>query len=35
MFEFEVIEEIKPNTEILEIMKQCTFSILLRKRMKE
>lgn len=27
MFEFEVIEEIKPNTEILEIIKQCTFSI--------
>ncbi len=27
MFEFEVIEEIKPNTEILEIIKQCTFCI--------
>lgn len=27
MFEFEVIEEIKPNIEILEIIKQCTFSI--------
>lgn len=27
MFEFEVIEEIKPNTEILEIIKNCTFTI--------
>lgn len=27
MFEFEVIEEIKTNTEILEIIKQYTFSI--------
>ena len=27
MLEFKVIEEIKPNTEILEIIKQCIFSI--------
>ena len=27
MFEFKVIEEIKPNTEILEIIKNCTFTI--------
>ena len=27
MFEFEVIEEIKPNTEMLEIIKNCTFTI--------
>ena len=27
MFEFEVIEEIKPNTEILEIIKKYTFTI--------
>lgn len=26
MFEFEVIQEIKPNTEILEIIKNCTFT---------
>ncbi len=25
MFEFEVVQEIKPNTEILEIIKECTF----------
>ena len=24
MFEFEVIQEIKPNTEILEIIRNCT-----------
>ena len=27
MFEFEVIEEIKPNTEMLKIIKNCTFTI--------
>ena len=27
MFEFEVIEEIKPNTEMLEIIKKFTFTI--------
>ena len=27
MFEFKVIEEIKPNTEMLEIIKNCTFTI--------
>ena len=27
MFEFKVIEEIKPNTEILEIIKECTLTI--------
>ena len=27
MFEYEVIEEIKPSTEILEIIKNCTFTI--------
>ena len=26
MFEFEVIQEIKPNTDILEIIKNCTFT---------
>lgn len=28
MFEFEVIEKIKPNTEILEILRNCTLTIL-------
>ena len=27
MFEFEIIEEIKTNTEILEIIKDCTFIV--------
>ena len=27
MFEFEVIEEIKPNIEILEIINECAFTI--------
>ena len=27
MFEFEVIQEIEPNTGILEIIKNCTFTI--------
>ncbi|MBP3596720.1 MAG: hypothetical protein J6J60_04905 [Clostridia bacterium] len=27
MFEFKVIEEIKPNTEIVEIIKACTFIV--------
>ena len=27
MFEFKVIEEIKPNTEIVEIIKDCTFIV--------
>ena len=27
MFEFEVVQEIKPNTEILEIIKDCTFIV--------
>ena len=27
MFEFKVIQEIKPNTEILEIIKDCTFIV--------